>query len=382
MKSFRQFIQRMREKYEPVDRLASFVTRGREKKYGLKRYKSIWAGSVFALLLIGLIALGIYSTVERVSDLGLVPGSSDLAQAVEDPRHPLTGERIAEPYKTLPQVFGVMVENSSDAWPLVGLDQAFLVIEAPVEAGIPRLLAFFSEESEVEKIGPVRSARAYYLDWNDELDAVYAHVGGSPEAMDFIKYDYDTIDLDQFWQREYFYRTNHLRYAPHNVFTSSELLIYALDEFNLDQPSYDLWTFKDDHPVEQDTQSLKVDFVQGNTYDIDWRYDPETNTYTRYEGGSLMEMEDGAQTIANNIVVIATDIRTIDHLGRKRIMTVGEGDALIAQDGEVFLGRWKKDQRTGRLKFFTHDGFEISMNAGATWIEIVSSLSQVEPYQE
>ncbi|MFH1711919.1 MAG: DUF3048 domain-containing protein [Patescibacteria group bacterium] len=335
---------------------------------------------IAALLLVTVMVMAFFSTIDRVApEAGVVEELAEFI-AEQELRHPLTGERLDQPYETLPQVFGVMVENSADAWPLVGLDGAFLVIEAPVEGSIPRFIVFSSEESDIEKLGPVRSARPYYLDWNDELQGVYAHVGGSPEALDLIKYDYDTIDLNQFWQSEYFYRQNGNRYAPHNVYTSSELLISALDELELDPPTYSSWRFKDDSPIEDNARSLKVDFTSGATYDVDWDYNKETNTYTRHQGRSVMKMEDRATIEANNIIVLATDIRVIDNVGRKQIKTVGEGDALIAQDGEVFLCRWKKDERTDRLRFYTHDGFEISMNAGKTWIEVVDSLDQADPY--
>jgi hypothetical protein len=93
-----------------------------------------------------------------------------------------------------------------------------------------------------------------------------------------------------------------------------------------------------------------------------------------------MKMTDGATIQADNIVVLETEIRTIDNLGRKSIVTTGEGDAYIAQNGEVFLVRWKKEERTDRLRFFTHDGFEITMNAGVTWIEVVDDIGKASSY--
>lgn len=346
-------------------------TKNKKSKQGAKELII----SISALFVVAIIAVAVV--------LSFVNGNNSEGQSliedifVKESRHPLTGELLLEDYKQLPQVFGVMIENSADAWPLSGLDQAFLVIEAPVEAGIPRFIAFFSEESKAEKIGPVRSARTYYLDWNDELDAVYAHVGGSPEALNLIAKEYKTIDLNQFWQSEYFYRQNGTRYAPHNVYTTSDLLISALEELNLDQPNYDVWQFTDGVPVENPV-SIEIDFADGVYYDITWEYDVLTNSYLRYQGLGVMEMLDGAVIYADNIAVISTDIRVIDGEGRLSLTTVGEGDALIIQNGEMYLARWQKDDREDRLQFYTSDGYEISFNAGTTWIEIVSSLSQID----
>lgn len=376
MRRVHRFLRTLRKKVGPLDRLASFVGKSRKKEKNIwVKYREIWIGALLLLITAVLILIGVLATVDRVAPP--IAEVLDIKQE-QDARHPLTGERLVMEYETLPQVFGVMVENAADAWPLSGVDEAFLVIEAPVEGNIPRFITFFSEESTVEKLGPVRSARPYYVDWNDELDAVYAHVGGSPEALDLIKYDYDTIDLNQFYQSEYFYRQNSGRYAPHNVFTDSDRLILALDELELDEPAYESWQFKDDAPVDGPGSSIAVDWQDGTTYDVTWEYQSETNDYLRWQGRSIMKMEDGDTITVNNVVVIAADIRTIDNVGRKRIETVGEGDALFAMDGEVFLGRWKKDERTQRLRFYTHEGDEISFNAGQTWIEVIWGLDQVE----
>lgn len=376
MRRVHRFLRTLRKKIGPLDRLASFVAKKRKKEKNIwVKYREIWIGALLLLITGVLILIGVLATVDRVA-----PPIAEVLdiEPEKEARHPLTGERLVMEYETLPQVFGVMVENAADAWPLAGVDEAFLVIEAPVEGNIPRFIVFFSEESTVEKLGPVRSARPYYLDWNDELDAVYAHVGGSPEALDLIKYDYDTIDLNQFYQSEYFYRQTSGRYAPHNVFTDADRLISALDELELDAPEYESWQFKDDTPVDGPGSSITIDWQSGTTYDVTWEYQSETNEYLRWQGRSVMKMEDGDTIEVNNVVVIAADIRTIDNVGRKRIETVTEGDALFAMDGEVFLGRWKKEERTDRLRFYTHGGDEISFNAGQTWIEVISGLDQVE----
>ncbi|MBT3230633.1 DUF3048 domain-containing protein [Candidatus Uhrbacteria bacterium] len=365
MKKIRKQDKRVQKKAEQRKGLASFVSFAKQKE--------ILVG-VGALILVGAIALLVFGLT--------VDGPVDIVEEIFEeqiPRHPLTGAVLDEELEELPQVFGVMVENAADAWPLSGIDEAFLVIEAPVEASIPRFIAFFGSDSEVEKIGPVRSARPYYIDWNDGLQAIYTHVGGSPEALELIKSTYDTLDLNQFWYADYFYRENGTRYAPHNVFTDIEMLVEAwADVFgDVDEPDYDVWEFADDAPVGVG-KSVSIDWTDGTTYDVSWEYQPETNDYLRYQGLSVMTLEDGDTVEANNIAVIATDIRVIDNEGRRSIVTEGGGDALIIQNGEMYLARWKKSDHDDRLKFYTADGYEISFNAGSTWIEIVSSLSQVE----
>ncbi|KKW36458.1 MAG: hypothetical protein UY82_C0024G0007 [Candidatus Uhrbacteria bacterium GW2011_GWC2_53_7] len=242
-------------------------------------------------------------------------------------RHPLSGEWLNEAME-LPRVYGVMVENHLDSRPQSGLDQALLVMEAPVEARLPRLLAFFSEEQGVEKIGPVRSARPYYLDWNAELDAVYAHVGGSPAALALLQAD-DTIDIDEFANEWFFWRADEMRSAPHNVYTSLDLLGDALERFEsrfgAEDNAWDSWTFKEDAEaralggtVVASVPSVTIDFAD-EPYVIEWRYRAGENVYRRFQGGELHEMEDGALIDANNIVVMETDVEILDSIGRRRV---------------------------------------------------------------
>ncbi len=341
----------------------------------IKKIDELWI-AIVALAVVAGIAGGVFfSTLPE-------PITEVIEEIVtEEYRHPLTGGLVDEEYETLPQVFGVMIENSADAWPLTGLGEAFLVIEAPVEAGIPRFIAFYSEEDDVEKIGPVRSARPYYVDWNDSLQAIYTHVGGSPEALEQIA-EGDTLDLNQFWYDEYFWRANGNRYAPHNVFTSTELLIEAMDEeFDLDEPSYEWWAFEEIEPADSLVDTIVIDFADGYLYDVTWRYGEMAGDYVMPSSpgrSAWLQDQDGVyiEPHTDNLVVMAMDIRTIDNIGRKAIETFSSGDALIFRRGLVEFVQWSLDDG-GHLVFTSTSGEETPMQPGVTWIEVVDDLSQV-----
>ena len=56
----------------------------------------------------------------------------------------------------------VMVNNIEDAMPQSGIERADVVYEMLEEGGITRLMAIFQTDyTDVEKIGPIRSARHY-----------------------------------------------------------------------------------------------------------------------------------------------------------------------------------------------------------------------------
>ncbi|MEK7632801.1 MAG: DUF3048 domain-containing protein [Patescibacteria group bacterium] len=331
-----------------------------------------------------ILAGGLFLLSGIISALMTIPGSLFYDRGLQErivpsaitaaPRHPLTGALLSAPLTALPQVFGIMIENSADAWPLSGLDQAFLVIEAPVEGNIPRFIAFFSDDQSVAKIGPVRSARPYYLDWNAEFQGIYGHVGGSPEALDDIAMS-GTLDLNQFFQSEYYYRDELTRYAPHNVYTNTSLLKSAISEIDekyaADSPSYDAWIFTDGASESSAADTTHIEW--GSGYDIDWTYDPATNVYRRSQGGNTY--------VANNVVVIATNIGTIpgDDKGRRTVRTIGEGPMMLLQNGTQnnVPWTWKKTSASSRMRFYDDTGKEVTMNAGKTWIEVVEDLGQV-----
>jgi len=76
----------------------------------------------------------------------------------------------------------VMVENHPDARPQSGLSNASVVLEAIAEGGITRFMALLGSQN-VEKIGPVRSARPYYVQFASGWKAIYAHAGGSEGGL-------------------------------------------------------------------------------------------------------------------------------------------------------------------------------------------------------
>lgn len=357
-------------KNEIGKKIQKLVIRG--KKYWAKHAKKITiiGGGVCGLVFLVAISLCIVSMMGcRNCNQGSAPSPTPTISST--PRNPLTGEIIAAPMTSLPQVFAVMVENSADAWPLSGIDQAFEVIEAPVEGNIPRFIAFFSDEQDVKKIGPVRSSRLYYLDWAQEFNAIYGHVGGSPQALAAIK-DRGVLDLDQFFQSEYYYRDEVTRYAPHNVYTTTDDLKKAATEiatkYENAAPKYDSWLFQDGISQSSSPSVIHIDWPSATNYNVDWLYSPPANSYTYKQGGNTY--------IANNVAVIETDVAVIpgDDKGRKELTSIGSGLAHIFQNGLEIIGTWKKSSAKERLRFYDSSNQEVVMNAGKTWIQVVSDI--------
>ncbi len=273
----------------------------------------------------------------------------------------------------------IMIENHWDARPSSGLSKANLVFESITEGGITRFLAIYADGSEISEIGPVRSARPYYLDWTSEFDAMYMHVGGSPEALNKIR-NYNIKDLNEYYYGGYYWRNNG-QARPHNVYTSGELVEKALDLKNLEaeDADYSTWKFKDDLPEGERPEKAEITIDYGSeVFNIIWKYDPESNEYIRQMDGEIHKDKDGSEIRAKNIAVAYMKMWVLDEVGRKRFETIGEGKAVVFRDGKAVEGTWKKASRQGRTRFYNEEENEIEFNAGTTWIEVLPNGYEID----
>ena len=140
----------------------------------------------------------------------------------------LTGEWV-DPEVNQNRPVAIMINNIGEAMPQSGIGQADVIYEMVVEGGITRLMAVFSDYSGLEKIGPVRSARQYYVRAAEQLDAIFCHIGTSTLAdNELASSGQDHMDGMSALGNYFIYRDNS-RVAPHNAYTSEEGLNKALE---------------------------------------------------------------------------------------------------------------------------------------------------------
>ncbi|MCL6096424.1 MAG: DUF3048 domain-containing protein [Patescibacteria group bacterium] len=298
---------------------------------------------------------------------------------------------------------GVMVENHVEARPQSGLSGADVVYEAVAEGGITRFLSIFYCQDAGE-VGPVRSARTYYIDFLSEYGnyPLYAHVGGANQSgpadalsqlSDYGWTGYNdlnqfSIGFPTFW-RDYD-RLGHTAATEHTMYsTVQKLWDYAAksrDLTNVDKKgkSWDSafvpYQFTDDATVSLRpvSQSIHLEFWQsaGSDYNVDWIYDPKTNLYKRNNGGKPhIDRDNNKQLTAKNIVVLSmVELNANDgyennvHLLYK---DKGTGRATVFKDGKQIKGTWQKDTRTGRTIIKDQSGNEIKFDRGLIWFEIL-----------
>lgn len=281
----------------------------------------------------------------------------------------LDGLPVVSSSLIIPPVVVVMIDNHSDARPQFGLSSASVVYEAPVEGDLTRLLAIFERDRVVLKVGPVRSARSYYLDWQAEYGIpLYLHCGGSPEALSRIKAE-NIFAANEFYWGRYYWRDNN-SIAPHNLFTNSEnwQKLWA-DYDKVGERNWSGWAFGNEISTSTSAGSFVVDYGMG--YKVEWRFDSALSKYLRYLREVKQSDANGDDILFDNIVVQYVSTKIVDDYGRKEIQSVGSGLVRVFRDGRVITGGWKKNNIGERTRFFNEAGEEIKLKPGKTWLQIV-----------
>lgn len=267
---------------------------------------------------------------------------------------------------SLPMV-AVMVDMHRDAHPVSGVDRAAVVYEVPVEGGINRLLAVFTAHQPVEEVGPVRSARPYFIDIASEYGTMYMHVGGSPEATKQLRRRDDVVDLDQ-WYNSQFYWFDRRRAAPHHVYTSSSRWLAAVTEREVASSTFGMWRYEADEPTGwQPAPEIAIASV--NNGSPVWRWDDAT--YVRLRGSEPYRVRDGGKILVNTIIVQQVAQRVLDNEGRLALDTDSEGFAWVFRDGVMERGFWKYSEKENRTRWYDEEGNEIGLKPGPIWVQVV-----------
>jgi len=282
---------------------------------------------------------------------------------------------------------GFMVNNAIPARPQSGLIDADLVYEMVAEGGITRFLAFFLTNAP-EKIGPIRSAREYYLVLVKELsDAMIMHIGWSPQALYAIE-NWPVRSLQRGgceFREGCTWRDNSRDVAiEHTAYVDGTVLRELGEELGWSgKGDITLWAFKDDsekYSIKPEATDISIDFWYEGDYSAIFKYSSENNSYLRYMGYdengdpiTHLDAETEEQIEVKNLVVqyVAEAPIAGDAKNRLDYELIGSGSGLVFMDGKVIDATWSKEGRDDRTIFYDTDGNEIEFNRGKFWICIV-----------
>ncbi len=312
----------------------------------------------------------------------------------------------------------VMVENHQDSRPQSGLQAADIVYEAVAEGGITRFMGVFycgivagSEASKYD-VGPVRSARSYFLDIASEYSdyPLYNHVGGAncsaatpggpctthkkAQAIEQIaQYGWNNQgtwgDLSQFslsykaCRREPD-RTGDQRATEHTMYCSTNELYNIAANRGLTNmteakktswdKAYKAWNFTQKDQSAATASNISFDFWSGyKAYSVSWKYDSNANNYVRNNGGKEhVDFNTKKAITAKNIVIQMTkETRAVDEHGHMLYDMIGSGTGVLLQNGTKTNITWSKANRLSRTIFKDAAGKEVNFLPGNIWVEIL-----------
>ncbi len=332
---------------------------------------------------------------------------------------PINGQMFTKAEKSIWETrrpIAAMIENHADSRPPSGLSNADVVYEAVAEGGITRFLGIFYCGVSVGEvnIAPVRSARIYFINLASEYnDPIFMHVGGANdysgsgdtarnvralETLETIGWrtpkgnDFDTTydsGFPVFWRN--YERLDHEVATEHTMMASIDAAYEeaAKREFTSKDEKgvawskgFTSWKFVDGKAVETPKASnISFGFWANKPdYDVEWKFDPGTNLYMRFNGGKAStDLENKAQLSASNVVIFfAKETGPVDRNLHMFYTTTGTGKALVFQNGDVIEGTWSKADRESRTKFLDSKGKEISLVRGQTWVEVLPAANTIK----
>ena len=335
---------------------------------------------VLILLIIiagGLFALKILGDMKN-SEIANTSADANLINS-ENNQEPATPKTLSGAERPI----AVMIDNHIDAMPQAGLLEADIVYEMIVEGGETRLMLIL-QDKDLEKIGPVRSARHYFLDYALENDAIYVHFGWSPQAQEDIA-SLGINNINGIYESETsFWRVND-KYAPHNAVTSTEsitkiaqregyrrttsaepVLNYVVDEVNLENG--------------QDANTVVIPYSYVNT--VRYEYDEELKEYVRYSRDEKQVDWDTEKPVTTKNIIIEKVKNSMlndgTEKGRQTLDNIGEHEGYYITNGKAIEIKCIKNSRSAQTVYEDLEGNEINVNDGKTFIQICPIDSEIE----
>ena len=290
---------------------------------------------------------------------------------VNDQNRPIQNGTLPEEPQ-LPGALAVMIDNYYKARPQSGLNKADMVYEMMAEAGITRFMALFYRQ-EAEKIGPVRSARYYFVQLARGYDVPLAHAGGSEDALQMVV-DLKVKDLDEIYNSGNCFWRDSGKKMPHNLYTSTELLAkgakakgYGL----VPLPTLPTATEWEGDTLPQD-KDIVLDYSSGEyRYLVSWHYNGQS--YERRINGQPHAMEDGAVITADNVIVMKaqTATKVKNKIPLSEIKITGKGEVRYYIGGKMMKGTWSKNSPQAVINFYDSTGKPMKFKEGKTWVQVI-----------
>ncbi len=301
--------------------------------------------------------------------------------------NPLNGEELDAPYTG--RVTTVVMGNTKTALPHHGISQADICYEIETEGGITRMLGVFSQIENVQKVGPVRSARTFFNNVTVSYDGTIVHCGGSVRGRN-AGYDdkgkiTDWNHLDQTYNGSYFYRDKDRKssgYAQeHTLFAEGEKLLAGIGSKGFrtaseGEVSFGLQFAENVVLGGETAKEVTVKFAGTKTTTM--AYDEATGCYGMSQyGKKTVDGNDNKQVTFKNVMVLYTSQWKIHdgEYSRSYYELIGSGNGYLAVNGQIVPIKWSRESLNKPFSYTLEDGTPITLGVGSTYIAVASVKS-------
>ena len=351
-----------------------------------------------AVIVVGLVLVVVWGRSDggRASDEEVATTSTTTTTL---PVWPLTGlpDRNAgvQPHPAI----SVKMDNSADARPQSGLNEADVVFELLVE-GITRFALVFHSDLP-DPVGPVRSARSSdpqmvhqlsrpLFAWSGGNAGVTAEIFAAARAGILTDASYNAASASYFRSDQ--------RSAPHNLYVRlpqllreqapagqgdpAPLFVYRPVQGPEASPTTTSSTPTTSIGVTTTTAPGSAAPIAGFTLRMDgttsdWAWDEGLRGWRRFQVDGLHPRAEsatvdgtGRQVAPANVVVMFIDYGTSPADPRSPMaITVGSGPLLVFSEGSVVSGTWTRPEAERPAVLTDATGREIRLTAGRTWVQ-------------
>jgi hypothetical protein len=323
---------------------------------------------LIALLLV-VAAVVIYSQVHKSTtrSSSATTTTSTTTTTIAIPVAPLTGLPDPGGAALTRPALTVKVENTPQALPQWGINQADDVYEEIVNGGITRLAAIFNSQAPT-KIGPVRSVRPTDTQVVWPLGGIFAYSGGAPYAVTSIESAPVKL-VDESSAGTAMFRDPNLE-APHNLFAIGSAL-FAFKGTPTPPPALYSYRASGAKAVGAPVKSFVVPFP--SIYPVTWTWNTTTSSWDRTLFGMADITGTGQRESPQNVIVMY--INYVNGIGTENSYgdLQGSGTAMVFSGGREIVGTWSRGaSKADIIQYQTASGATIRLTPGQTWVELLN----------
>jgi hypothetical protein len=287
---------------------------------------------------------------------------------VSIPNAPLTGLPDPGGSALTRSALTVKIENTPEALPQWGVEDADVVYEEIVNGGITRLAAIFNSRAPV-KVGPVRSVRPTDTQVVWPIGGIFAYSGGAPYAVASIETVPSLKLVNETSAGTAMFRDLDLQ-APHNLFANAAAL-FALGGTPTPPPS--MFTYRT--PTQKATGRTITNFIVHfpSIYPVTWTWDTTTTSWDRTLFGMPDVTGSGVRESPKNVIVMY--VNYVNGIGSFTSYAdlQGTGKVDVFSDGREVAGTWSRgSSKSDLLTYQTANGQPIALTPGQTWVELLN----------